>query len=81
MKGIFKIAAFTALTVTASLTMAADFSPAVVYDQAGKNDKSFNEAVYKNGVLKFNADMGVTVREFEPQNETQMEQGLRRLSL
>lgn len=80
MKGIFKIAAFTALTVSASLTMAADFSPAVVYDQAGKNDKSFNEAVYKNGVLKFNADMGVTVREFEPQNETQMEQGLRRLA-
>lgn len=54
--------------------------PAVIYDQAGKNDKSFNEAVYTNGVLKFEADKGVDVVEFEPQNEAQMEQGLRRLA-
>lgn len=54
--------------------------PAVVYDTAGKFDKSFNEAVYQNGVKKFNADKGVTVREFEPQNEAQREQGLRRLA-
>jgi len=80
MKGILKFAAATALTATATLSLAANFSPAVVYDQAGKNDKSFNEAVYTNGVLKFNADMGVKVREFEPQNEAQMEQGLRRLA-
>ncbi|WP_348541587.1 BMP family lipoprotein [Vibrio fluminensis] len=54
--------------------------PAVVYDTAGKFDKSFNEAVYQNGVKVFNADKGVTVREFEPQNEAQREQGLRRLA-
>jgi basic membrane protein A len=54
--------------------------PAVVYDTAGKFDKSFNEAVYKNGVQKFNADKGIEVREFEPQNEAQREQGLRRLA-
>ena len=45
--------------------------PAVVYDTAGKFDKSFNEAVFQNGVKVFNADKGVTVREFEPQNEAQ----------
>ncbi|WP_375751158.1 BMP family protein [Vibrio sp. HN007] len=54
--------------------------PAVVYDTAGKFDKSFNEAVYKNGVEVFKADKGVAVREFEPQNEAQREQGLRRLA-
>ncbi|GAB2667705.1 BMP family lipoprotein [Vibrio panuliri] len=54
--------------------------PAVVYDTAGKFDKSFNEAVFQNGVKVFNADKGVTVREFEPQNEAQREQGLRRLA-
>ncbi len=81
MKGIFKIAAATVLTLGASLALAAPkFAPAVVYDQAGKNDKSFNEAVYRNGVLRFSADFGPVVAEFEPQSETQMEQGLRRLA-
>jgi basic membrane protein A len=60
--------------------MAADFAPAVVYDTAGKFDKSFNEAVFRNGAEKFAADKGVRVREFEPQNEEQREQGLRRLA-
>lgn len=55
-------------------------TPAVIYDTAGKYDKSFNEAVFRNGVEKFNADKGVTVTEFEPQNEEQREQGLRRLA-
>ncbi|EAR11468.1 BMP family lipoprotein, partial [Reinekea blandensis] len=59
---------------------AADFAPAVVYDTAGKFDKSFNEAVFRNGAEKFAADKGVRVREFEPQNEEQREQGLRRLA-
>jgi basic membrane protein A len=54
--------------------------PAVIYDTAGKFDKSFNEAVFQNGVKVFEADKGVKVREFEPQNEAQREQGLRRLA-
>ncbi|MGY5452179.1 BMP family lipoprotein [Agarivorans sp. MS3-6] len=54
--------------------------PAVVYDTAGKFDKSFNEAVFRNGVEVFKKDKGVDVREFEPQNEAQREQGLRRLA-
>jgi len=46
MKGVF-FASVTALAISASMAQAAD--PAVVYDQAGKFDKSFNEGVY-NGV-------------------------------
>ncbi|WP_087021936.1 BMP family lipoprotein [Thaumasiovibrio subtropicus] len=54
--------------------------PAVIYDTAGKFDKSFNEAVYQNGVVALKEERGVEVREFEPQNEAQREQGLRRLA-
>lgn len=40
--------------------LAADISPAVVYDKAGKNDKSFNEAVF-NGIKRFTKDTGIAV--------------------
>ncbi|MCB5161135.1 BMP family lipoprotein [Marinomonas algarum] len=76
MKAVF-LASVTALAVSSSLAMAAD--PAVVYDQAGKFDKSFNEGVY-NGVKQYTAETGIQVREFEPKNEAQVEQGLRRLA-
>ena len=58
---------------------AEDISPAVVYDKAGKNDKSFNEAVY-NGILKFTKDTEIKVREVEPTNEAQVSQGLSKLA-
>jgi len=64
------------LTATAAQ---ADVKPAVVYDKAGKFDKSFNEAVY-NGVKRFTADTGISVREVEPTNEAQVEQGLKKLA-
>ncbi|WP_220718875.1 BMP family lipoprotein [Agarivorans litoreus] len=71
--------------LTAAALAVASFSalaakPAVVYDTAGKFDKSFNEAVFRNGVEVFKKEKGVDVREFEPQNEAQREQGLRRLA-
>ena len=59
--------------------MAADISPAVVYDKAGKNDKSFNEAVF-NGIKRFTKDTGIAVREVEPTNEAQVGQGLSKLA-
>nr|WP_279610922.1 BMP family ABC transporter substrate-binding protein [Vibrio gelatinilyticus] len=70
----------SALAVAVSSFSAFAAKPAVVYDTAGKFDKSFNEAVFQNGVKTFNADKGIKVREFEPQNEAQREQGLRRLA-
>lgn len=63
-----------------SFGVLAETMPAVIYDTAGKFDKSFNEAVYQNGVKVLEAETGVKVREFEPQNEAQREQGLRRLA-
>ncbi|MFQ3229530.1 BMP family lipoprotein [Reinekea sp.] len=79
MKAFLTLAATTVIGMSAS-AIAADFSPAVVYDTAGKFDKSFNEAVFRNGAEKFSMEKGVAVREFEPQNEEQREQGLRRLA-
>ncbi|MCV2401748.1 BMP family ABC transporter substrate-binding protein [Marinomonas sp. C2222] len=76
MKGVF-VASLTALAISSTMVSAAD--PAVVYDQAGKFDKSFNEGVY-NGVKKYTAESKIQVREFEPKNEAQVEQGLRRLA-
>jgi len=67
-----------AVAFTASIAQA-DANPAVVYDKAGKFDKSFNEAVY-NGVKRFIADTGISVREVEPTNEAQVEQGLKKLA-
>ncbi|MDP5254074.1 MULTISPECIES: BMP family protein [unclassified Vibrio] len=77
-KSILTLSALT-LAISSFSSFAAE-KPAVVYDTAGKFDKSFNEAVFRNGVEKFNADKDVKVREFEPQNEAQREQGLRRLA-
>ncbi|RDL43284.1 BMP family ABC transporter substrate-binding protein [Marinomonas piezotolerans] len=78
MKGIF-LASATALAIASVSAQAADIKPAVVYDQAGKFDKSFNEGVY-NGITRFTKDTGIQVRESEPKNEAQVEQNLRRLA-
>jgi basic membrane protein A len=53
--------------------------PAVVYDTAGKNDKSFNEAVF-NGITNFMNDTGIAVTELEPTNEAMMEQSLKKFA-
>ena len=70
------VAGAVALTATVAQ---ADVKPAVVYDKAGKFDKSFNEAVW-GGVKRFTADTGISVREVEPTNEAQVEQGLKKLA-
>lgn len=80
MKTLFKMATVASFTLAALSVQAASAGPAVVYDSAGKFDKSFNEAVFRTGVEVYNKDKGVTVKEFEPQNEAQREQGLRRLA-
>src|SRR5215831_15350609 len=53
--------------------------PAIVYSTGGKFDKSFNEGV-SNGAQKFNKETGITIAEFEPNNETQFEQAHRRFA-
>jgi basic membrane protein A len=53
--------------------------PAIVYSTGGKFDKSFNEGV-SQGAEKFKKETSVVVAEFEPTNETQFEQALRRFA-
>jgi basic membrane protein A and related proteins len=53
--------------------------PAIVYDLGGKFDKSFNEGVFQ-GAEKFKKETGTEYREFEPQNDAQREQALRRFA-
>lgn len=72
------IAAVSAVSF-ATMVLAADIKPAVIYDMGGKFDKSFNEGVY-NGVKKFTDETGIEVMEFEVTNETQREQAMRRMA-
>jgi basic membrane protein A len=53
--------------------------PAVVYDKGGKFDKSFNEGVFI-GAEKFKKETGIDFRDFEPTNDAQIEQALRRFA-
>ncbi|MDP1753647.1 MAG: BMP family ABC transporter substrate-binding protein [Reyranella sp.] len=56
-----------------------EIKPAVVYSTGGKFDKSFNEGV-SAGAEKFKKETNIAVAEFEPSNETQFEQALRRFA-
>ncbi|KZE28251.1 BMP family ABC transporter substrate-binding protein [Chelatococcus daeguensis] len=71
--------ALAGLAASAAAALAQDFKPAIVYDLGGKFDKSFNEGVY-DGAEKFKAETGVAYRDFEPQNDAQREQALRRFA-
>jgi len=53
--------------------------PAIVYDLGGKFDKSFNEGVHA-GAERFKKETGIEYRDFEPQNDAQREQALRRFA-
>ena len=68
-----------AFSASAAFAQQADFKPAVVYDLGGKFDKSFNEGVHM-GAEKFKKDTGTEYRDFEPQNDAQREQALRRFA-
>lgn len=59
--------------------LADDFKPVVIYDLGGKFDRSFNEAAY-NGAEIYAQETGGTYRDFEPSNEAQFEQALRRFA-
>lgn len=54
---------------------AADFAPAIVYDEAGKHDRSFNQAA-SDGAERFKKETGIVVREFEIANAAQREQAI-----
>jgi len=71
------LTALCALMVSAALpAQAQEIRPAIVFDMGGKFDRSFNEAVHRGG-QEFQRATGITVQEFEPQQEPQREQALR----
>ncbi len=52
--------------------------PVILHHLGGSNsDQSFGQAVYL-GAKKFKEDFGVTFRDFEPQNDAQLEQAVQR---
>ena len=55
------------------------FNPAVIYDMGGKFDKSFNQAAHM-GAEQFTKESGIAYRDFEPTNESQYEQAMRRFA-
>jgi basic membrane protein A len=73
------LSALAASLFAAGTAMAADFTPAVIFDMGGKFDKSFNEAAY-HGAEKFKAETGIPYLEFEVTNESQRDQALRRMA-
>jgi basic membrane protein A and related proteins len=75
MKKLLSLAA-AAITMSAAVSLAADFSPGIVYDLGGKFDKSFNEGVY-NGAEKFKKEFNIDFRGFEIANDSQREQAMR----
>ena len=78
MKGwTLSLVALVAMTGLAHAQTA--IKPAIVYANGGKFDKSFNEGV-SNGAKKFSDETKTTVADFEPANETQFEQALRRFA-
>ncbi len=71
--------ALAGLLATSAVALAQAPKPAIVYDKGGKFDKSFNEGVF-NGAEKFKKETGIEFRDFEPANEAQIEQALRRFA-
>ena len=62
-----------------ALAQTGPIKPAVVFSTGGKFDKSFNEGVWQ-GAERFKKEANIPVAEFEPSNETQFEQALRRFA-
>jgi len=78
MKGLFvSLIAVAALGGVAQAQTA--IKPAIVYSTGGKFDKSFNEGV-NDGAERYKKDTGTAYADFEPNNETQFEQALRRFA-
>lgn len=78
LKSLALALAGVALSAMAAMAQTA-IKPAIVYDKGGKFDKSFNEGVFA-GAEKFKAETGVEFRDFEPTNDAQIEQALRRFA-
>jgi len=75
----FTIFTLVALVLALFAGNAMAVNPAVIYDMGGKFDKSFNQAAHM-GAEQFTKEFGIKYRDFEPTNESQYEQAMRRFS-
>ncbi|BCS89141.1 BMP family lipoprotein [Pseudodesulfovibrio sediminis] len=75
----FTLILVVALVLALCAGNALAFKPAVIYDMGGKFDKSFNQSAHM-GAEMFTKDTGVAYRDFEPTNESQYEQAMRRFA-
>lgn len=66
-------------TLAISTASADDFKPGIVYDLGTKFDKSFNEGV-SMGAERFKKETGIDFKEFEPSNDAQIEQAIRKMA-
>ncbi len=64
------IAIVCGLVVMVASAAAQEIKPAVIYAVGQKFDKSFNESTY-HATLRFTAETGIPVREFQPINPTE----------
>jgi basic membrane protein A len=78
-RNVSLFAVLAIVAVTPSLHAQTAVKPAIVYANGGKFDKSFNEGV-STGAQKVTAETKIAVADFEPGNETQYEQALRRFA-
>ncbi|UJQ93180.1 BMP family lipoprotein [Mariluticola halotolerans] len=67
------------VALSALLVGTALAEPALIYDAAGKNDKSFNEMAY-NGAEMYKAESGNDYSDLEISEDSQREQALRRFA-
>ncbi|MSU24516.1 MAG: BMP family ABC transporter substrate-binding protein [Opitutus sp.] len=73
------VGAICATVQLAPRAVAADFSPAIIFDMGGKFDKSFNQSA-GDGAARFKKETGIEVREFEVTNAAQREQAMTRFA-
>lgn len=73
------LASAAALMMAATVAVAEDANPAVIFDLGGKFDRSFNQASFE-GAERFKTETGIGYEEFELQNDAQREQALRRFA-
>ena len=68
--------AVSLLAVMISIAPAYAFKPAVAYNKAGKFDRSFNEAVFKDGVEKFEQKHNIKIFELETVYNASLKRGI-----
>lgn len=63
-----------------TMTTSAELRPAVAYSDGSKFDNSFNESIFREGVVRFQASYDIDVTEVNPDSSAQFHSALRSLA-